>query len=109
MNGESVSFSGTGVPGDDQVAMAEAINAGTDDHGVTASIENGEFVISNDQGEDIDIVDFTADDGAGTPLSTTLTVTSKSFDGEDDEGTPAVLKVAQAIQPLLVQSSLIHH
>ena len=104
LNGEAVSFTGTGVPADDQVAMAEAINAGTDDHGVTASIENGEFVISNNQGEDIDIVDFTADDGAGGTVATTLTVTSKSFDGEVDEGTPAILESGASDSALLLGS-----
>ena len=61
--------------------MAEAINAKTDEHGVTASIENGVLTISNNTGEDIELTSL-AESGAGT-TATSLTVTGQSYNGDD--------------------------
>ncbi|WP_404936426.1 flagellin [Pseudoalteromonas sp. SR43-5] len=58
--------------------MAEAINAKTDDHGVTATIENGVLSISNNQGEDIKLEDF--DDG-GTTME--VDITPQGYAGDD--------------------------
>lgn len=81
LNGESISYVSTGVVADDEQLLAEAINASTGDHGVTATIENGVFSISNDQGEDIEILDFTVTDSGGTAVATELSVTPQSYDG----------------------------
>ncbi len=73
----TVSFVSTGTDAGDLEAMAEAINAKTDEHGVTASITDGELFVSNNTGEDIVISDFS---------STTLVadVAGVSYDGTVD-------------------------
>ncbi|EWH06137.1 flagellin [Pseudoalteromonas lipolytica SCSIO 04301] len=77
----AVSYTGTGSAETDKQAMAEAINAKTDEHGVTASIENGVLTISNNTGEDIELTSL-AESGAGT-TATSLTVTGQSYNGDD--------------------------
>ena len=84
LNGEKVSFVATANVDSDEQAMAEAINARTDEHGVTAVIENGVLTISNNQGEDVVIEDFETTDATGTPVATTLAVTAASYDGNPD-------------------------
>ena len=84
LNGETVNFTATGNATSDRDAMVEAINAGTSDHGVSARVENNEFIISSDTGADIAIKDFYGqDDDGSTPAATTLTITPQGYDGED--------------------------
>ena len=63
--------------------MVEAINAGTSDHGVSARVENNEFIISSDTGADIAITDFYGADENGDDASTTLTITPQGYNGDD--------------------------
>ncbi|MDC9501799.1 MULTISPECIES: flagellin [unclassified Pseudoalteromonas] len=84
LNGEKVSFVAAANVDSDEQAMAEAINARTDEHGVTAVIENGVLTISNNQGEDVVIEDFETTDATGTPVAATLAVTAASYDGNPD-------------------------
>ncbi|ETJ48767.1 flagellin [Pseudoalteromonas agarivorans] len=84
LNGEKVSFVATANADSDEQAMAEAINARTDEHGVTAVIENGVLTISNNQGEDVVIEDFETTDATGTAVAATLDVTAASYDGNPD-------------------------
>ncbi|MEL0606474.1 MULTISPECIES: flagellin hook IN motif-containing protein, partial [Pseudoalteromonas] len=90
LNGEAVSFTGTGDATLDRDAMVQAINAGTSDHGVSAKVENGEFIISSDTGADIEIEDFTVTNGDGTDAATTLEITAQGYDGTDS-ATPTTL------------------
>ena len=76
-----VSFVSTGTVAGDKQAMAEAINAKTDEHGVTAKIENGELTIGNDTGEDIVLSALAESDGTTSTVG--MTVTGKSYDGVD--------------------------
>ncbi|MDC9510469.1 MULTISPECIES: flagellin [unclassified Pseudoalteromonas] len=76
-----VSFVSTGTVAGDKQAMAEAINAKTDEHGVTAKIENGELTIGNDTGEDIVLSKLAESDGTTSTVG--MTVTGKSYDGVD--------------------------
>ena len=78
LNGEKLAYVSTGTVDGDEQAMAEAINAKTDDHGVTATIENGVLSISNNQGEDIKLEDF--DDG-GTTME--VGITPQGYAGDD--------------------------
>ncbi|MBB1305531.1 flagellin [Pseudoalteromonas sp. SR43-5] len=78
LNGEKLAYVSTGTVDGDEQAMAEAINAKTDDHGVTATIENGVLSISNNQGEDIKLEDF--DDG-GTTME--VDITPQGYAGDD--------------------------
>ncbi|WP_165729504.1 flagellin [Pseudoalteromonas sp. 31A1] len=89
LNGEKVAFSSTGNSSTDQQAMAEAINSATDEHGVTATIENGVFTLNNDQGEDIEIVNYQSANAVGTVTSGSIVVTGQSYDGTN--GTAATL------------------
>ncbi|MDO6636555.1 flagellin [Pseudoalteromonas carrageenovora] len=89
LNGEKVAFSSTGNAANDQIAMAEAINTATDEHGVTATIENGVFTLNNDQGEDIEIVDYQSANATGTVTSGSITLTGQSYNGVN--GTAATL------------------
>ncbi len=79
LNGEKVSFVATGTAAGDEQAMAEAINSRTDEHGVTAIIDNGVLSVSNNTGADIEIVEFTG--GA----SSALNITPQGYD-EDSAG-----------------------
>lgn len=83
LNGETVSFAATGNATSDRDAMVEAINAGTSDHGVSARVENNEFIISSDTGADIEITDFYGQNEDGSDASNTLTITPQGYDGED--------------------------
>ncbi|WP_282098365.1 MULTISPECIES: flagellin [unclassified Pseudoalteromonas] len=78
LNGEKLSFVGTGTKAGDEQALAEAINSATDDTGVTATIENGALSVSNNNGEDITFEGLT--DSNGTP-SVALDVTPEGYDG----------------------------
>ncbi len=69
LNGEKISFVATGSATGDEAAMAEAINKATDEHGVTATLENGVLSVSNNNGKDIEIIGFTG--GAGSSLDIT--------------------------------------
>jgi len=80
LNGENLSYVSTGTVDGDKQAMAEAINSKTDDHGVVASIDNGTLSVSNNQGADIAIQNFS--DNLGTPAAT-LIVTPQGFDSTD--------------------------
>ncbi|MDC9501800.1 MULTISPECIES: flagellin [unclassified Pseudoalteromonas] len=92
LNDEKVSFVATANTVSDELAMAEAINAGTDEHGVTATIDNGVLSISNNQGEDVTIEDFATTDAAGADVAATLTVSALSYNGTaEDNTTPTVL------------------
>jgi len=84
LNDEKVSYVTTGDVVTDQQAMAEAINSGTDEHGVTASIENGVLSVSNNQGEDVVLTDFDAVDSAGGAVATTASIVAQGYDGADD-------------------------
>ncbi|MGO3786988.1 MAG: flagellin [Pseudoalteromonas prydzensis] len=83
LNGEAVSFTGTGDAISDRDAMVQAINAETSDHGVSAKVENGEFIISSDTGADIEIANFKATNGDTTDAATTLLITAQGYDGTD--------------------------
>ncbi|WP_165741899.1 flagellin, partial [Pseudoalteromonas sp. Z1A6] len=78
LNGEKLSFVGTGTKAGDEQALAEAINSATDEHGVTATIENGALSVSNNNGADITFAGLT--DSAGTP-SVELDVTPEGYNG----------------------------
>ncbi|MBQ4831798.1 flagellin [Pseudoalteromonas sp. MMG010] len=78
LNGEKVSFVGTGSDENDKQAMAEAINAKTDEHGVTATIENGVLSISNNTGDDLVIENVTE---SNTTNAISLDVAGVSYDG----------------------------
>jgi flagellin len=90
LNDETISFVGTGTAEGDQQAMAEAINAKTDDHGVTATVENGELTISNNSGADLELSNFA--ESNSTTLSA-LSITGVSYDGEDTT-TPGTFSAA---------------
>ena len=86
LNDEKVSFGTTGVAADDLQSLAEAVNSGTDEHGVTASLENGELTFTNDLGEDINLQDYQSVAADGTVSTTaSLTLTSQSYDGVDHD------------------------
>jgi len=74
LNGEKVSFVATGTVAGDEQAMAEAVNKATDEHGVTATIENGELSFSNNNGKSIEIVGFVGDTGSD------ITITPQGYD-----------------------------
>ncbi|TMP10383.1 flagellin [Pseudoalteromonas sp. S3178] len=78
LNGEKLSFVGTGTKAGDEQALAEAINSATDDTGVTATIENGALSVSNNNGADITFADLT--DSNATP-TVALDVTPEGYDG----------------------------
>nr|WP_220497253.1 flagellin [Pseudoalteromonas sp. SR41-1] len=80
----TISYVGTGTEEGDKQAMAEAINAKTDEHGVTATVENGELTISNNTGADIELTDL-AESGTGTTVG--ITLTGQSYDGDDTTST----------------------
>ncbi|WP_350604282.1 flagellin, partial [Pseudoalteromonas sp. SMN1298-MNA-CIBAN-0114] len=84
LNDEKVSYVTTGDVATDQQAMAEAINSSTDDHGVTASIENGVLSVSNNQGEDIELTDFDAVSSAGAAVASTASIVAQGYAGADD-------------------------
>jgi flagellin len=90
LNGEKVSFVGTGTIAGDKQAMAEAVNAKTDDHGVTATLENGELSLSNNTGEDLALTNF-AESNATT--LTAMTLTGVSYDGDTND-TPIAFSAA---------------
>jgi flagellin len=99
LNGEKVSFVATGTATGDEQAMAEAINSRTDEHGVTATIDNGVLSVSNNSGADIEIVGFAGDAGS------TLDITPQGYDegsAGDVEvlttGGPDSARIAGAIQ-----------
>ena len=75
MNGEKVSFVATGTATGDEQAMAEAINSRTDEHGVTATIDNGVLSVSDNSGADIEIVGFAGGTGS------TLGIIPQGYDG----------------------------
>jgi flagellin len=77
LNGEKVSFVATGTATGDEQAMAEAINSRTDEHGVTATIDNGVLSVSDNSGADIEIVGFTGGTGS------TLGIIPQGYDGTD--------------------------
>ena len=93
LNGEPVSFVSQDDATLDRDAMVEAINAGTSDHRVSAKIENNEFILSSDTGEDINIENFNAKNGIDgapdTDASTTLEITTLGYDGA--ESTPITI------------------
>lgn len=99
LNGEKVSFVATGTATGDEQAMAEAINSRTDEHGVTATIDNGVLSVSNNNGADIEIVGFAGDAGS------TLDITPQGYN-EGSAGDVVVLttgatdsaRIAGAIQ-----------
>ena len=82
LNGEKLAYVSTGTVDGDEQAMAEAINAKTDDHGVTATIENGVLSISNTQGEDIKFEDF--NDGGTTSQ---IAITPQGYTEDPDDAT----------------------
>ncbi len=90
----AVSYVGTGSVEGDQQAMAEAINAKTDEHGVTASVENGKLTISNNTGEDLEISNFAESNGS-TGTQTSMGVAGVSYDGAVSS-TSAALSAASA-------------
>ncbi|MEN8635083.1 flagellin [Pseudoalteromonas distincta] len=75
LNGEKVSFVATGTATGDEQAMAEAINSRTDEHGVTATIDNGVLSVSDNSGADIEIVGFAGGTGS------TLGIIPQGYDG----------------------------
>ncbi|MDO6464532.1 flagellin [Pseudoalteromonas carrageenovora] len=98
LNGEKVSFVATGNATGDEQAMAEAINSRTDEHGVTATIDNGVLSVSDNSGADIEIIGFAGDAGS------TLDIIPQGYDGTDGDtvviatgGTDSA-RVAGAIQ-----------
>ncbi|MBQ4831797.1 flagellin [Pseudoalteromonas sp. MMG010] len=84
----TISYVGTGTIEGDKQAMAEAINAKTDEHGVTATVENGELTISNNTGADIELTDLAESDST---TSVGITLTGQTYDGEDAGGAAATL------------------
>ncbi|MDC9526660.1 flagellin [Pseudoalteromonas sp. Angola-30] len=87
LNGEKLSFVATGSADGDNQALAEAINAKTDEHGVSASIDNGVLSISNNDGDDITIENVT-DTAATSTVS--IAVTPQGYDGTDGIATNLV-------------------
>ncbi|MGO3422175.1 MAG: flagellin [Pseudoalteromonas distincta] len=86
LNGEAVSFDSQANALSDRDAMAQAINAGTADHGVAAKIENDELIITSETGKDINIENFNAKNHTGhatADASTTLAITTQGYDGTD--------------------------
>ncbi|TMO23975.1 flagellin [Pseudoalteromonas sp. S4741] len=81
----TVSYVGTGNVESDQQAMAEAINAKTDEHGVTASIENGDLTISNNTGEDLELTSLAESATGSTATTVGISVTGQTYDGEDSD------------------------
>ncbi|MBG9994176.1 flagellin [Pseudoalteromonas sp. NZS127_1] len=79
LNGEKVSFVATGTATGDEQAMAEAINSRTDEHGVTATIDNGVLSVSDNSGANIEIVGFTGGTGS------TLGIIPQGYDGTDGD------------------------
>lgn len=98
LNGEKVSFVATGTATGDEQAMAEAINKATDEHGVTATLDNGVLSVSNNSGDDIEIEEFAG--GA----SSSLLITPRGYDDTAGEavtlttGATDSARVAGAIQ-----------
>nr|WP_200886955.1 flagellin [Pseudoalteromonas elyakovii] len=94
LNTETVTATATGTADGDRLALVEAINAGTTDHGVSAKIENNEFIITSDTGEDIEILNFNAQNdstNATADASTTLDITAQGYDGTDSTQAPITL------------------
>uniref|UniRef100_UPI0013FD22AF flagellin n=1 Tax=Pseudoalteromonas sp. 31A1 TaxID=2686351 RepID=UPI0013FD22AF len=92
LNDEKVSFGTSGVAADDLQSLAEAVNSGTDEHGVTATLENGELTFSNNLGEDIKIDDYQSAAADGTVSTTaSLKMTAQSYDGTDHDTPISVL------------------
>jgi flagellin len=90
LNNEKVSFVGTGTIAGDKQAMAEAINSKTDEHGVTATLENGELSISNNTGANLGLTNF-AESNATT--LTVMSLTGVSYDGNTND-TPIAFSAA---------------
>ncbi len=93
----AVSYVGTGTVEGDQQAMAEAINAKTDDHGVTATVENGKLTISNNTGEDLEISSFAESNGTSGTTTTAMTVAGVSYDGAVSTTTAALSAASQEV------------
>jgi len=101
LNGEKVSFVATGTATGDEQAMAEAINSRTDEHGVTATLDNGVLSVSNNSGADIEIVEFAG--GAGSELDITPQGYNENSPGDlvtltTGSATLASARIAGAIQ-----------
>ncbi|MEG3759766.1 flagellin [Pseudoalteromonas carrageenovora] len=101
LNGEKVSFVATGTATGDEQAMAEAINSRTDEHGVTATLDNGVLSVSNNSGADIEIVEFAG--GAGSELDITPQGYNENSPGDlvtltTGSATSASARIAGAIQ-----------
>ncbi|WP_417668743.1 flagellin [Pseudoalteromonas tetraodonis] len=77
--------------------MAEAINAKTDDHGVTATVENGKLTISNNTGEDLEISSFAESNGTSGTTTTAMTVAGVSYDGAVSTTTAALSAASQEV------------
>ncbi|MBH0042944.1 flagellin [Pseudoalteromonas sp. SWXJZ10B] len=90
LNNEKVSFVGTGTIAGDKQAMAEAINSKTDEHGVTATLENGELSISNNTGANLELTNF-AESNATT--LTVMSLTGVSYNGNTND-TPIAFSAA---------------
>ena len=91
LNGEKVAYVSTGTVDGDEQAMAEAINAKTDDHGVTATIENGVLSVSNNQGEDIKLKNFDAGNSTMEVGITPQGYTEDADDATKNDGTAITL------------------
>ena len=89
---KAVSFTGTGNADDDADAFVQAINKDTSAHGVSATVEDGEIVLTSNTGDDIEIRDFAAvnGDADSTPASSTLEITALGFDGTKDLTTTTI-------------------
>ena len=96
----TISYVGTGTEEGDKQAMAEAINAKTDEHGVTATVENGELTISNNTGADIELTDL-AESGTGATVG--ITLTGQSYDGDDTTSTSVLAAGGSSIVTGTVQ------
>ena len=84
-----VSFTATGDADGDADAFVQAINKDTSAHGVSATVEDGEIILTSNTGDDIEIKDFAAvnGDASSTAASSTLEITALGFDGSKDLST----------------------
>ena len=85
----AVSFTASGTVSDDLSALSQAINKDSAKHGVSASIENNELILSNDKGEDITIENLDVVDNASAQVAG-AGLTLNGLDYKGNASNPAV-------------------